>query len=196
MELDLKIVFAGIASILVIISVIPYLKDMFGRKTKPHTYTWLIWSLTQGTAVAGILHGGGGWGALSLSIGTGSVFLIFLLSFKYGTRNIKRGDTIILVGALLAILVWWQLDNPLLAIFMISAIDFLGYLPTFRKTIEEPWSETISTYIIFSIATLFSFLALSEYNFLTLTYSLTIISANTILTGIVFTRRKVVPKTQ
>lgn len=192
MDFDPKIVFATVASIFTIVAFFPYLKDIFKKTTKPHAYTWLIWSLTQGTAVAGLWHGGGGLGAISLAIGTVLVVFIFLLSFKYGTRNIKRSDTVILVGALSAILVWWQLDNPLLAVLMASAIDFSGYLPTFRKTFEEPWTETIGTYIIFSIGMLFTILALTEYNPLTLTYILTISSANIILIGIALTRRKII----
>lgn len=121
---------------------LPYFRDIFRNKTQPHAYTWLIWAITQGTATVALWHGKGGWGVLPLLVGTMLVFTVFLLSLKYGTKNITRADTIILIAALLAIVIWWQLHNPLLAVVMVTLIDVAGYAPSLRKTFEEPWSET------------------------------------------------------
>ncbi len=120
----------------------------------------------------------------------------FLLSLKYGTKNITKGDTVVLIAAFLAIIVWWQLHNPLLAVFMVSAIDVLGYLPSFRKTFAEPWTETPVSWAIFSLANIINILALSEYNFLTLTYLVAITAANLILLTICLARRRVVASSQ
>lgn len=177
------------------VAFLPYFRDIFLKKTKPHAYTWLIWTITQSTALAGLWYGKGGWGVLPLLIGTFLVFFVFLLSFKYGTRNITKGDTLVLIAALLAIVVWWQLHSPLLAVLMVSAIDVLGYLPSFRKTFKEPWTETASSWAIFSLSNIFTMFALKEYNFLTLTYLLSITSANIILLIICLMRRRVIPQT-
>lgn len=105
--ISVKLVFAILATAIGIIGgFFPYFRDILLRKTKPHAYTWLIWTITQGTAVAGLWQGKGGWGTLPVSIGTVFVFVIFLLSLKYGTRNITRGDTFILIAALAAVAVW------------------------------------------------------------------------------------------
>lgn len=73
---------------------------------------------------------GGGLGAIALTVGTICVFMVMLLSLKYGTRNITRSDTIILILALAAVFVWVQLDNPLLAVIMVTLIDLAGYVPS------------------------------------------------------------------
>ncbi len=52
--MDIKIISTIIATIIGVIAFFPYLKDIFSLKTKPHVYTWLIWVITQGTAVLGI----------------------------------------------------------------------------------------------------------------------------------------------
>lgn len=191
---NIKIFFAILAVAGVIGAFSAYFRDIFLKKTKPHAYTWLIWTITQGTALAGLWYGKGGWGALALASGTFLVFAVFLLSLKYGTRNITRGDTAILIAALLAIVAWWQLHQPLLAVAMASIIDFLGYLPSFRKTLEEPWTETPISWAVFSAANIFSIMALNQYNLLTLTYLITITVANTILLVICLTRRPMVPR--
>jgi hypothetical protein len=111
--MGMKIFFTVIATVVGTAAFFPYLKDIFLRKTKPHTYTWLIWTMTQGTAVVGIWYGGGGWGGLNLTAGTFLVAGVFFFSLRYGTKNITRSDTIILIVALLAIVAWWQLHQPL-----------------------------------------------------------------------------------
>lgn len=192
--MDTKIAFTVVATVVGIIGFVPYVKDIFLFKTKPHLYTWLIWSITQGTAILGIWYGGGGWGVLNLTVGTIFVIAIFLFSVKYGTKNITKSDTVILVAALCAILVWWQLHAPLISIITVSAIDFISYIPSFRKSFHEPWSETMGTWILFAISDIFAMLALSEYNLLTLIYLVSITSANIILVLICFLRRRAISK--
>lgn len=189
MILDIKIIFIIISVLISITAFLPYIRDVFLKKTKPHTYSWLIWLLTQGTAVAAIWYGGGGFGALNLTLGLFFIFGIFLFSLKYGTKDITKFDTITLVLAICAILVWWQLDQPLISVIMVSIIDFVGYIPTFRKSYKSPWSETLFSWILFAISNLFAILALREYNVLTLAYIITITLANLIIFCICFFRR-------
>src|SRR3989304_3466609 len=192
--MDVKIILTVIATAIGVVAFFPYLRDTFSLKTKPHAYTWLIWAITQGTAVFGIWYGGGGWGALNLTIGTLFVIVVFLFSIKYGTKNITKSDTAILIAALSAIIVWWRLDQPLISVIMISVIDVIGYIPSFRKSYQEPWSETLISWILFSTSNIFAILALEEYNLLTVTYLAAITSANIALFLFCFFRRQFVPK--
>jgi len=189
----LKFLFSLVAAFLLVVGGdFPYIRDIFRGRTKPHAYTWLIWTITQGVALLGLFYGKGGWGSWALLIGTLFVFFIFLLSLKYGTKNITKFDTVILIVALLAVVVWFQLDNPLLAVIMVSIIDFLGYVPSFRKAFQEPWTETVISWVMFFVANTFIIFSLAEYNPLTLTYMLTIEAANLTLIIICLARRRVV----
>lgn len=189
-----KLIFALVSTVIGTIAFLPYLRDMFRRKTQPHSYTWLVWAITQGTAVAGIWHGGGGIGGLEFVVGTILVFVVFLFSLKYGTKNITKSDTIVLVAALLAVLAWWQLKNPFLAVLMVCIIDVLGYIPSYRKSYEEPWSETLFTWVAFVIGNGFALLALEKHNFLTMGYIISISVANLILVGLCLIRRRFIQK--
>ncbi|PKM91809.1 hypothetical protein CVU82_01215 [Candidatus Falkowbacteria bacterium HGW-Falkowbacteria-1] len=192
--MNIKIILSIIATIIGVVAFFPYLRDIVQLKTKPHVYTWLIWAVTQTTAVAGILHGGGGWGSLNLIIGTFFVVCIFLFSLKYGSKNITKGDSIVLVIALCAVLVWWRLDRPILAVIMVSIIDVLGYIPSFRKSYQEPWSETLISWVLFSVSNIFAILALNEYNLLTVTYLVAITLANLFIFLLCFLRRSFIPR--
>lgn len=168
---------------------LPYVFDIFKLKTKPHAFTWLIWALTQGTATYAIFYGGGGIGGLELLIGTILIALVFLFSLKYGTKDITKTDGLILFVCLLSILVWWQLKQPVLSVIMVSAIDVAGYIPTFRKSYKNPWSETVATWLLFVVSDFFAILALNKYNFLTVTYLATILITNASLFLLCISRR-------
>lgn len=196
MGLDIKLVFAVLSTIITIAAYYPYIRDIFLKKTKPHAYTWLIWGITQGTATAALIYGGGNLGAMSLLVGTIMVIAIFLLSLKFGTRNITKSDTLVLIIGLLAIIVWWQLKNPLLAVVMVTVIDALGFLPTYRKSFVDPWSETISFWGAMAISNVLALLAIAEYNSLTVTYLIMLTVANTILLTLCISRRKFIVLTE
>ncbi len=188
----IKIGFAILSVIICLFAFYQYIRDIFLRRTEPHVYTWFIWIITQGTAFAGILYGKGELGSVGLGVSMALVVFVFILSLKYGTKNITTFDTALLAATLLAIFVWWQLNNITLAVIMVSLIDALIYIPTFRKSWEEPWSETISSWLLFNGANIANIAALNKYNFLTLVYLITIIICNFILIAIcVFRRRKI-----
>lgn len=193
--IDWKTVAALASVTLSIAGSIPYFHEIFKGRTKPHAYTWLIWTLTMGIAAASVWRGGAGiLITLSMIASLTVCLLTFLLSFRYGTKNITRGDTTTLIVALLAIFVWVVLDEPLLGLFMAAGIDFIGYWPTYRKSLVEPWSESLASWSIYTLAPIASLLALLEYNALTITYSAMTFTANCILLILLLIRRKKVSK--
>ncbi|MCL4392212.1 hypothetical protein M1413_02655 [Patescibacteria group bacterium] len=188
--MDIKFFFGVIGGILNVISFVPYLLDIFRGKTKPHSYTWLIWSILQTMGTIAIFLNGGGYGALGLAIGALFCIFIFFLSLKYGTKNIVRFDTVLLVGALLAVVVWILTKNALYSVILVSAIDFTGYLPTARKGYEEPESETISLYFMNALTDILGLLALSAYSVTTVLYPAVLLFSNSSLVVLLSLRRR------
>lgn len=182
-------VLSFIATLLSILAFFPYLRDMFRKKTQPHMYTWLIWTITQGTAVGAMIAGGGGVASISFAVATLLVFVVFLFSFRYGTKHVTHSDTVLLCVALLAIVAWVILDSPLVSVVLVTAVDLLGYIPSIRKSYTEPKTETLSTWVLFTVSNFFAIAALSEFNVLTLTYIVAITLGNMAIVGIVFFRR-------
>lgn len=194
LEFDTKTIFAILSILISAIVFANYLYNLLKKRAKPHTYTWLIWLLTQGTAAVGLWYGGGGKGALALTLSTIPILIIFLLSLRYGTKNITLTDKFTLAFALLAILIWWQLDNPFLAILMVTIIDLVGYFPSWRKSVKEPWSEPILSWSISPVGHLLTIFALAEYNFYTVAYLMSLVIANFILVAICLVYRRKIPK--
>jgi len=192
--MNFKLGLIGISLILQIVGYIPYLRDIIKKKTEPHSYTWLIWAITQGIAAAGVWYGNGGLGMYTLIFGVIAVFIIFCFSLKYGTKNITKSDTVIFILALLSIIVWWKLDQPLLSVLMVTLIDIFGFFPTLRKTYQEPWSETTSSWILFSLSNLLAVLSLSTFSLITSVYLITITLLDFSLAVTIIYRRNFVLK--
>jgi hypothetical protein len=192
--MELKILFTVLSSICEIIGFFPYLRDSLLRKTRPHVFTWLIWMITTGVAVTGLWAGGGGIGAIPLTIAIIFITAVFLTSLRSGKKDIKKSDIVVLITALSAIFIWLILDSPLMAVLLVTFIDIIGYIPTFRKSFKEPWTETTSSWGLFAISGIFAILALEQYNFLTLSYIVPILLANCALFIFLIIRRKQNPK--
>lgn len=190
MHLNFKTTCGIIAAIIGIGCFIPYVRDTFLRKTKPHIYTWLIWTILQVTGVIAMYNNNAGIGALALAIGALLCAFTFLLCFKYGSKNITLFDTFCLIGALAATLIYFFLHNPLFSIILVSVIDFTGFLPTLRKAYHKPYSETLAMYVFFAVSSLFSVLALSSYSAITLIYPLTLTTANFVGSAMIWWRRR------
>ena len=190
--MNFKLFFGIISTILALISFFPYLKDILGKKTFPHIYSWLVWSILQSIGAAAMLRGGAHFGALSLAAGSLFCITIFILSFKYGTKNITKFDTFCLIGAIVTIFIWLLQRDPLLSVVLVTTIDIIAFIPTYRKGYVDPGSETISTYFLSALANFFSLLAIANYSIITTLYLSGLLVTNSLLVLILIMRRKII----
>lgn len=188
--MDLKIFLGISAGVLTVSSFIPYFSSILTGRTAPHSYTWLIWSITQSLAAVVIFHGGGGIFS-SLSVGAGALLslVVFLASLTRGTEHIHAFDSVILIVALLATILWWRFDHPTFSIIMVSFIDAIGFIPTYRKTLIEPRSESLLAWTLYLVGNICALLALTHYNLLTILYIATMIGASSILIALILLKR-------
>lgn len=72
---------------------------------------------------------------------------------------------------------------------MISFIDAIGFIPTYRKTFNEPQSESLPAWSLYLVGNVCALVALIDYNILTTLYLLTMISATTVLICLILLKR-------
>lgn len=179
-----------IAIILTFVGYTPYFIDLIKNKTKPHIFSWLIWAVVTSIIYALQVSAGAGIGSLvTLAIAIVS-FVIFVLGFKNGNKNIKKIDVVFLILALLTIPLWLIVEKPVLSIILLSTIDMLGFAPTIRKSWNEPYSETLSLYTITTFRHVLSIIALEHYNIITILFPSTWVLANALFSIMLITRRK------
>jgi hypothetical protein len=188
--MNIKLIFAIISSIAGIFCFIPYIRDIFLHKTQPHSYSWFIWMILQTVGAISMFSIGAEWGVLSVGIGAIFCGFIFLLSFKFGTHNIKFIDKVCLIGALFAIVTFFYIHNPFLSVLIVAMTDLIGSFPTMRKAYEEPQTETASTYVFSFISTLLAIFALSNFTIGNSLYLIILVFTNASCALIIIIRRK------
>lgn len=95
--MDSKLLFGIVAGLVGISAFLPYLRDVLHKKTRPHTFTWFIWFLTQGSATTILWKSGGGFGVVYLMLALSFVVLILILSLFDGDFDITKSDWLVLI---------------------------------------------------------------------------------------------------
>ncbi len=169
----------GVLSILVgVVGQAYYLRSIFRGHTKPHLYTWLIWSILCTIGFCAQLTEDQGPGVWALGITSLFSWLNAGLALKFGEKEITKSDKIALAFSLLAIVPWALTNDPLWSVIMISLIDVVGFYPTIRKTWKKPHEENLQAYYFANLKLLLATFALEKITVVTALYPVTIIVAN------------------
>lgn len=186
---ELKIILGTISILIAFIGYFFYLKDVIRGKTKPHAYSWLVWSLLTGITFFGQILYKAGAGAWVTGFSAVVSLSIFILSLKKGEQNITSSDKISLFGAGLAIVLWYLTNNPISSIVLIMVIDTLGFLPTIRKSYHKPREETMLAYFLAGLKFAIALVALENYSVITYLYPAFLVFQNWAFTVMLIIRR-------
>lgn len=167
-----------------------YFRDIFAGKTKPHAYSWLVWALLTAIAFGGQLSDNGGPGSYVTGVTAAVSFVIFFLAIRQGEKNITRSDKAYLIMAILAIIPWLLTNDPVISVILISIIDFLGFIPTIRKSYHKPHEETLIHYVLAGLKFVLAIVALDHYSITTWFYPASLVAANLFFVVMLILRRK------
>ena len=184
----MKTSIAIIAALLAIAGNVPYLMDVFKGRVKPHAYTWLVWSIVSAITFFGQVAKGAGVGALPTAASEVFTIIIFLASLKYGFRPIAAIDTWFLLLALAGIIPWIVMKDPTVSVITVVTIDVVAFIPTLRKTWMHPTTESPTLYTMNVLRHSLAMFSLQAYNIATTLHSIAMITANTVMTGILILR--------
>lgn len=155
-----------------------YIRDVLTAKTHPHGMTWVIWGTLNSFIFFQQITNGAGPGAWVTGMAAVANFVIFILSFKYGEKNITLFDWICLLLVGVAFSVWLSQADAGLAVLMAIAIFVIGLLPTVRKVYVGTSHETIITFFLNSLKFLLAVFALQSFSIVTAAYPLTLFIVN------------------
>jgi hypothetical protein len=171
-------VFGWVSLGVAVVGYAPYFKSIYAGKTKPHAFSWFIWGLLTTIAFFAQVTGGAGAGSWAMGFSAAMILCIAVLSLFKGEKEITTSDWIVFLSALAAIPVWYLTKDPLYAVILITAIDTLGFWPTFRKSWGKPQEEPPIFYIISSTKFTLALLALENMNWTTALYPLSLVIMN------------------
>lgn len=188
---DFKLVISILAILLTIWSYSIYIKDILQKKTIPHTFTFLIWSISSAITFGLQVVGGAGVGAWITASVTIIVFAIFLLSLKYGEKNITLLDKLFLLTSICALGLWLLAQQPLISLGLLILSGLVAMAPTIRKSWHNPWSETLYYWELNAFRHALGIFALESVNLLTLLYPATWAVTNLFFSVLLILRRRV-----
>jgi hypothetical protein len=188
--MDYKTIISVIAVVLAAVGYAPYIRDIFKKKTTPHTFTFFIWGFSSLITYALQVIGGAGVGSWVTLAASLICIFIFFLGLKYGEKKITRSDVVFFILSLVALFLWLVVKQPVWSVALIVSVDLLGFAPTIRKSWNKPYSETLFTYELCVFRHGLSILALQQFNILTLLYPVAWTLANLFFSIYLIVRRK------
>ncbi len=179
-----------LATVIALVSYVPYFRDIFARKTRPHAFTWLIWGVLTGIAFVGQIAGHAGPGAWVTGFTAIICTVIAAIAAVDGERTIARLDWIALAGAGIALVIWFLTRGPLLSVILITLIDNIGFVPTLRKSYYRPSEETMSTFAMSGLKWVLGILALDHLSVTTALFPVSIVVASWLFVVMLLVRRR------
>lgn len=188
--IDLKQSLGLIAVALSIFGLLPYIADILKKKTKPHLYTWVIWTPLTFIAFFSQIADNAGAGAWTTGVTAMLCLIILALSLNYGTKDITKSDKLMLVGVIIATIMFLIVKNALLSIILVTFIDVAAFYPTIRKSIKKPHEETLSTHSLAAVKHFISLFALDKVSVITALYPSAVFLANLVLVWVMIKGRR------
>jgi hypothetical protein len=186
----MQLIVGWMALLLNFIGYVPYVRDIFRRKVKPHRITWGVWTiLTTITAYNQVMNGGGYSSLFFISTAI-LVSFVFVLSFKYGVGGASKIDRICLAFALLLLVYWVTIQETYISTVLAVLIDGIGAIPTLIKTFKQPETESYPQWTLAGIAGLLTMFAVPRFDWILIIYPLYVVIMNGAIVGMKYFRER------
>lgn len=179
-----------LALLLNFIGYIPYIRDIFRKKVKPHKITWGIWLILTTIAAINQVLNQGGYSSLFFISTTFLVAITFILSLKYGMGGASKIDRICLILAIILFIYWITLKETHLSTIFAVIIDGIGAIPTAIKTYHHPETETYPQWVLAGIAGLLTMLSVPRIDWILIIYPLYVLFMNAAIVIIKYFKEK------
>lgn len=188
--MEIRTILGSVAVAVGLIGYIPYIRDIFAGRTKPHAFSWFIWGLLTLIGFLAQVADNAGPGAWITGFSAFVCLWIFILALQRGEKQIVALDWLSFFSALLALLLWFFTQTPLYSVILITLIDVLGSVPTIRKSINKPQQETRSAYFLSGLKFFIALFALSNFSIITWLYPISLVIQNWAILALLTIRRK------
>ena len=187
---DYKTILGIIAVVVGLVGYVPYYRDVFRGTTKPYVFSWVGFGLLLSITFFAQVVTGAGAGAWVNGVSAIGVLGIAALSFSKGEKDITHFDWICFVGGLIGIVLWRLTSNPLTAVIIVTIVDAVVFLPTYRKAYLKPNEETASLFVLSTVKYLISLFALASFTLTTALFPISLVISNAGFVILLLIRRK------
>lgn len=189
--MEKELIFALISIAIYMTGIIPYWRDVIIGRTLPHPFSTGVWAIIVWFN-SYVLYSSGEYLAFFPSFIMTLSLLIFWVGFgikQFRKISINWFDYFCLILSILLLLYWFVSKNVLNTVILTLIIDFIAFLPVFKKGFLQPWTETIFATFMAWINQIFTLLAISSPDPETTLFWLYLLIANTSFFFMVALRR-------
>lgn len=184
---------SAIAIVLTFMAFFPYIRSIILGAVKPHVFSWVIWGTTTFVVFLAQLQDNAGVGAWPIGVsGLITIFIALLAFMKRGDISITRIDWVFFISAMSSLPFWYLTSDPLWAVVVLTIVDVLGFGPTIRKSYDQPFSESLVFFSIFTARNLIVVMALENYSITTVLFPSIVAVTCILLMSMIIYRRSVV----
>lgn len=185
----MKTVFIIISSILAIVNVLPYIRDVYRRKTKPRVVSWFTWSLLTGIGCAASFSDGQYAAGILLLLSSLETITVVVLGWRLGDKSFEFFDIACQISVVAGLVLWLVFNSPSVAVIAAVVIDVIASLPTLRHAWKKPFEETAITFFLGSMAALFTLLAAKNYRITAIAFPTYLLIMNFLISAVIYTRQ-------
>jgi hypothetical protein len=182
----------GLLSVaLAVLAAIIYIAQTLRGEVRPHPLSWFLFGVLSLTGYWVQRDQGARQGSWTLLAMTIICFLFVAVSVARGERSFSRQEWafVVAAGAVFAIYMFTRDAN--VAAALTTAIDALGYGPTFARGWSYPRKDSVTSFAINAAKFVPSLMAMEPISFATSFYPATLLVLNTAVAIMLLMRRRV-----
>jgi hypothetical protein len=185
----MKNAFILISSVLAIVNILPYIRDVFRKKTKPRIVSWFTWSLLTAIGSAASFSDGQYASGILLLLSSLETMTVVILGWRFGDKTFETFDIGCQIAAIAGLVLWLIFNSPAIAIIATISIDIVASLPTLRHAWKKPFEETAITFFLGSLAAFFTFLAAKELKITAIAFPIYLVLMNLLISTVIYARQ-------
>lgn len=166
----ISVVAGYLSGVAILLSFVPYIRDIFKGQTKPERISWLIWAILGSISFFSQFAKGAAYSLVLVGAQTFGDLFIFILAIKYGFGGFLKRDIFALVGAGVGLFLWYMTNEAAVALFVAIFIDAIGVVLTVIKSYENPATETVSTWVLTFTAGALACVAVGSFSLVLLAF--------------------------
>lgn len=155
-------VIAMVAAGLALAGAVPYVIDTLRGRTRPNRATWLVYAVVGSCVVASSWAAGGRWTLLVPVAYIIGPVAILLASIRHGEGGWSPLDRTCLAGAAVGMLAWFATGDARVGVWLHTAVDALGSVPTMIKSWRDPEHEHRGAWTVYAVAAVLNLFAIRQ----------------------------------
>jgi hypothetical protein len=173
--LEIALIARKLAGIISLAAYVPYILSILRKETKPNRASWIIWAIVSTIIALSYREAGASYAFLApVGYAVGST-IVFILSIRYGVGGWTPFDRKCLIGAAISLVLWEIFDSPMSALLINLFINLLGTLPTARKALYQPETESKVAWSLFFLGSIVNLFAVENWTFSMAVYPVSMI---------------------